>query len=192
MMTLPELFLLAVALALDCFSVALASALAVRRWQWRPVLLMALLFGLFQALMPVLGWALTARFQDYIAAVGHWLAFGLLVWLGVNMIIESRRPEEARHLDFTRLTTILVAAVATSVDALAVGVSFACIGMRSAADLWVPVAVIGSVSFVLTLVAFALGVYGGRHVSPRLHPELLGGLILIGIAVRILAEHLAA
>ena len=185
-------FILAVALAMDCFSVSLAAALVSRRWQWRPMLLMAFFFGLFQALMPLIGWAVTAQFQQYIEAYDHWIAFGLLAWLGVNMMLESRRDESNRKFDFTKLGTILLMAIATSIDALAVGVSFACVGMQSLPQLAMPIVTIGVVSSVMSLLAFGLGIYGGRKVAGRLHPEVLGGLILIGIGVKILIEHLTA
>ena len=153
-MTLIESLTLAVALAMDCFSVCLAAALVMQRPQWRPIGLMAFFFGLFQALMPLLGWLLTNRFRHYIEAFDHWIAFGLLAWLGVNMILESRCEVEQRRLDFTRLGTILVMAVATSIDALAVGVSFACVGMDSYATLAQPILLIGLVSSLLSLLAF--------------------------------------
>lgn len=191
-MNLPESLVLAVALAMDCFSVSLAAALTVRRWLWRPMLLMAFSFGLFQALMPLVGWAVTAQFQRYIEAYDHWIAFGVLTCLGVNMIMDSRREEHERKLDFTRLSTILLLAVATSIDALAVGVSFVCMNILTLAELAMPVVVIGVVSSLFSLLAFGLGIWGGQKVSGRLHPELLGGIILIGIGVKILIEHLSA
>lgn len=191
-MTLLESLILAIALAMDCFSVCLAAALIMRTWQWRPIVLMSTLFGLFQALMPLIGWAVAAQFQQYIEAFDHWIAFGLLAWLGVNMIMESRRDEENRKFDFTKLSTILLMAVATSIDALAVGVSFACMGISTLAELAFPIIAIGVVSSLMSLLAFGIGIYGGRKVAGRIHPEVIGGIILIGIGVRILIEHLSA
>ena len=190
-MTLIESLTLAVALAMDCFSVCLAAALGMRHPQWRPIGLMAFFFGLFQALMPLLGWALTSRFRVYIEAFDHGIAFGLLAWLGVNMLLESRREVEQRRLDFSRLGTILLMAVATSVDALAVGVSFACMGMASYAALAQPILMIGVVSSLLSLLAFWMGFRGRAHLARRLRPEMLGGVILIGIGLKILVEHLS-
>ena len=191
-MTLLESLALAVALAMDCFSVCLAAALIMRRWQWRPIVLMSTLFGLFQALMPLIGWAVAAQFQQYIEAYDHWIAFGLLTWLGVNMILESRREEENRKFDFTKLSTILLMAVATSIDALAVGVSFACMGISTWAELSFPIIAIGVVSSLMSLLAFGIGIFCGRKVAGRIHPEVLGGIILIGIGMKILIEHLSA
>ena len=191
-MNLLESLSLAVALAMDCFSVSMAAALVMRRWQWRPMLLMAFFFGLFQALMPLIGWALTAQFQQYIEAYDHWIAFGLLAWLGVNMMLESRRKEEEKRMDYARLGTILLLAVATSIDALAVGVSFACVGIQTLSELAAPLVCIGVVSSLMSLLAFGLGIYGGRRLAGRLHPEMVGGFILIAIGVKILIEHLSS
>ena len=189
-MNLFESITLAVALAMDCFSVSVAAALSLRRWVWRPMLLMAFLFGLFQALMPLAGWALTARFQHYVEAYDHWLAFGLLAWIGLSMIRDAFKEEEERTLDFTRVGSILLLAVATSIDALAVGISFACLGMRGMAGLASPLLIIGVVSTLFSLAGFLIGIRGGTHVVRGLRPELLGGVILLAIGVKILVEHL--
>ena len=187
-----EIWLLAIGLAMDCFSVSMASGLTQGRWIARPMLLMAFFFGLFQAAMPLIGWAVTARFEQQIEVIDHWIAFALLLYLGISMILDDRREEGEKKFDTTRLPVILTLSVATSIDALAVGISFTCVGITDIQDLCFPLFAIGIVSCVLSLVGSLIGIYGGRLVASRLHPCLLGGLILIAIGCKILFEHLTA
>lgn len=186
-MTIIEQILLGIALAMDCFSVSLASGLQMRRFGLRCVLLMAFFFGAFQAMMPLIGWVLTMSFGSYIESVDHWIAFGLLAFIGTKMIIDHFKGEEAQTFDFIRLATIITLAVATSIDALAVGVSFTCIGLDTFTRILSPIIIIGITSFLFSVAGNAIGVFLGR----RFHfpAELLGGLILIGIGVKILIEH---
>lgn len=190
MMTIAELLLLSVALAMDCFTVSIVNGVIVARRQWTTILSTALLFGLFQALMPLLGWLATSRFAHYIEAYDHWVAFGLLAFLGLRMIKESGEPEEEHHLDPTHLSTQLLQAVATSIDALAVGISMAVTGYTSAASLLWPLTVIGIGSLLFSVAGFLLGLRFGSSIRRRLRPELFGGLILLFIGVRILLTHL--
>ena len=125
-MTTIEIWLLAVGLAMDCFAISIASGIMLKRTLWRPMLMMAFFFGLFQAGMPLIGWACASTFSHLIEDVDHWIAFGILAFLGVRMVRESFKEEECRQdFDPTRLKVVLMLAVATSIDALAVGVSFA-------------------------------------------------------------------
>ncbi|MCR5820112.1 MAG: manganese efflux pump MntP family protein [Bacteroidaceae bacterium] len=187
-----EIWLLAVGLAMDCFSVSMASGLAQGHWNGRPMLLMAFCFGIFQAFMPLIGWVLTASFEKQIEFIDHWIAFALLLYLGINMILDDRRGEEEKKFDTTRIAVILTLSVATSIDALAVGISFTCTGFTHIQELWHPILVIGFMSSVLSLAGSIIGIYGGHLIARRLHPGLLGGLILIVIGCRILIEHLSA
>lgn len=190
MMTIAELLLLSVALAMDCFTVSIVNGVIVARRQWTTILSTALLFGLFQALMPLLGWMATSCFAHYIEAYDHWVAFLLLAFLGLRMIKESGQPEEEHHLNPTLLSTQLLQAVATSIDALAVGISMAVTGYTSAASLLWPLTVIGIGSLLFSVAGFLLGLRFGSSIRRRLRPELFGGLILLFIGVRILLTHL--
>ena len=185
-----ELILLALALAIDCFTVSVVCGVIVRRYKAGLMMRLAFLFGFFQALMPFIGWLLTSRFQTYLESVDHWIAFGLLFVIGIEMIGDAFKKEEAKTIDPYGFKSQLLLAVATSIDALAIGISFACTGYSSVSQLWVPLAYIGAVSFVMSLLGFALGVRFGETVTKKVKPELLGGLILIGIGVKILVEHL--
>ena len=154
------------------------------------IIRMAFLFGFFQALMPLIGWLGISHFQTYMEAYDHWIAFGLLAFIGGRMVWESFGPEEEQHFNPRRLRTQLVLAVATSIDALAIGISFACTGYTKLGQLTLPLLIIGLVSFLFSLIGYQLGARYGRSIARRLKPELLGGIILIGIGVKILAEHL--
>lgn len=185
-----ELLLIAVALAMDCFTVSVVAGITAGRRDIPVMLRLAFLFGLFQALMPLLGWFLTSRFSSLIEAFDHWIAFGLLLFLGGKMIVESLTgKEEDRFNPYSPGTQVLLA-VATSIDALAIGISFACTGYDTPASLVIPIAVIGAVSFLFSIGGFLLGLRSGEHVRSRVKPEIIGGIILIGIGVKILIEHL--
>ena len=151
---------------------------------------MAFLFGFFQALMPLLGWLGISHFQSYMEAYDHWIAFGLLAFIGGRMIKESFGPEEEQHFNPRRLRTQLLLAIATSIDALAIGISFACTGYNTLGQLTLPLIIIGVVSFLFSIIGYLLGARFGRIIAHRFKPELLGGIILIGIGVKILIEHL--
>ena len=128
-MTGLEIWLLAVGLAMDCFAVSIASGIILKRARLRPMLVMAISFGFFQALMPLLGWIGASFFSHLIESIDHWIAFGILAFLGGRMIMESFKDEDCKHeYDPTSLKVVLALAVATSIDALAVGVSFAFLG----------------------------------------------------------------
>ena len=221
-MSLIDIILLAVALAMDCLTVsivsgvlvftvdslsscvpAVASGKAERTDDYingseglasksTVNLRMAFFFGLFQAMMPLIGWLGISHFQTYMEAYDHWIAFGLLAFIGGRMVWESLHPEEEQHFNPRRLRTQLLLAVATSIDALAVGISFACTGYTSVGQLTLPLIIIGAVSFLFSLIGYQVGARFGKSASQRLKPELLGGVILILIGVKILASHLLA
>lgn len=182
-----EIWLLAFSLAMDCFSVSITSGIILRRVYWKTFLTIAFFFGLFQAMMPLIGWMATNHFYRLIEKFDHWIAFGLLFFLGIKMIKESFGDEESHHFDPTRLGVILMLAVATSIDALAVGISFACTGMTSWKEIDFPVLIIGIVSFAFSIIGCLIGVYFGKRINLR--AELWAGIILIGIGIKILMEH---
>lgn len=186
-MGLVELFLIGVGLSMDAFAVAVCQGLCMRKINWRHAFVIALFFGGFQALMPFLGWVLASQFAAYIQNVDHWVAFVLLMVIGGNMVRESMGGEEAaecavqERLDLKRLT---VMAVATSIDALAVGVTFAFLDVAI-----VPaIGLIGATTFALSLVGVAVGNYFGTRYKRR--AELTGGIILMLLGAKILLEHL--
>lgn len=148
-MSLIDITFLALALAMDCFTVSIVSGVIIRKYILSIILRMAILFGLFQAMMPFIGWLGTSYFSHYLESVDHWIAFGLLAFLGGKMIKDSFGSEEEAHFDPSKLTSQLLFAVATSIDALAVGISFACLGYKNIEQLTLPLIVIGVCSFVM-------------------------------------------
>jgi putative Mn2+ efflux pump MntP len=178
---------IAVALAMDCFAITLGLACGARGLTMRQAVRMAVYFGGFQFVMPVMGWLAGDRLLGTIERFDHWVAFGLLALIGGRMIWESfgmSDEEKACRPDQTQGKRLLILALATSIDALAVGLS---LGVVRTGILY-PAAVIGVTSFVLTVAGAKLGPVFGRVVGKR--AELAGGLILIGIGAKILAEHL--
>lgn len=178
---------LALALAMDCFAVSLGMACGSRGLTLRQALRMAAAFGGFQFAMPLIGWAAGERLLGLIRGFDHWIAFGLLALIGGKMIIESfglsDKDRECRP-DLTRGARLVVLAVATSIDALAVGLSLGVIKTSILA----PAVVIGLTSFAMTVVGAKLGPVVGRVAGRR--AELVGGLILLVIGVKVLVEHL--
>jgi putative Mn2+ efflux pump MntP len=179
---------IAVGLAMDAFAVAIGAGLQLCHVTRRQTFRLAWHFGLFQAFMPVLGWLAGLTLVDYIAPVDHWIAFGLLGFIGGKMIYEAlRRPEEdVDRCDPTKGWSLVMLSVATSIDALAVGLSLALLGI----DIWYPALVIGIVAGALTVAGLELGTRFGALLGRRM--EVVGGVILIGIGVKILLEHLTA
>jgi putative Mn2+ efflux pump MntP len=179
---------IAVALAMDCFAITLGLACGARGLTMKQAVRMAAYFGGFQFLMPVAGWFAGDRLLALIKDFDHWIAFGLLALIGGRMIYESfgmSEEEKACRPDQTQGTRLLVLALATSIDALAVGLS---LGVIRTSILY-PAVVIGATSFALTVAGAKLGPVLGRIVGRR--AELIGGLILFGIGAKILFEHLA-
>ncbi len=180
-----DIIIIAIALAMDCFAVSVTSGLILGKPKFRDVLVMALFFGGFQGLMPVAGWLVGSGCASIIESFDHWVAFGLLAIIGGNMIRESLTGEEDSAFDPTNIKTLLGLAVATSIDALIVGVDLGL--MRN--TLLVPSLIIASVSFLLTIVGVYLGVCFKRIC--KFNFGLVGGIVLIGIGVKILIEHLS-
>ena len=172
--------LLALALAMDAFAVALTQGARFRPSP-RGGLAIALTFGVFQALMPLAGWVIGAVALIYVEAVDHWIAFGLLTFLGVRMLGGHVGEEEAARALTGR--TLLIAGVATSIDALAAGITLPTLGLSP----WLAVALIGLVTFVMSGAGVVLGRRAGDHWGEW--AERIGGVILIGLGVKILAEH---
>ncbi len=188
-MNLLDIILLAVALAMDCFTVSIVSGVILMTQRFC-IMRMAFLFGFFQAMMPLLGWLGISHFQAYMEAYDHWIAFGLLGFIGGKMIWESFGDEEDHHFNPSKLRTQLLLAVATSIDALAVGISFACTGFTMLSQLTMPLVIIGIVSFLFSIFGYHLGRRFGKAITRRLKPEVFGGIILVLIGLKILLSHL--
>jgi putative Mn2+ efflux pump MntP len=180
------LFGIAFALAMDAFAVALGTGMNLATLTGRHLFRLGFHFGLFQALMPIIGWLAGQSVQQKIAAWDHWIAFALLGGVGGHMLWEAWREEreEKSASDPTRGMSLVLLSVATSIDALAVGFSLSVLGVA----IWTPALVIGLVAGVLTVAGMLLGRRAGEHWGPRV--EIAGGLVLIGIGVKILVEHL--
>ena len=192
-MTALEIWLLGIALAMDCFSVSIASGAIVRKMNWQNALTMAVFFGLFQAFMPLIGWSLTSNFQKYLEAYDHWIAFFLLLFLGIKMIRESFMEEEEKTMNPTKLKVIFALAVATSIDALAVGITFVAVPVKiidggSFINVVLAVIVIGVITMIISMAGVKIGnIFGSRY---RAGSEIMGGTILIFIGLRSLITHL--
>lgn len=187
-MDIISLVLTALALAADAMSVSITNGIAVKKLQLPKVLLMALLFGGFQALMPTLGWLLGTSVSKYISAFDHWIAFLLLAFIGFKMIVESfKNDEETVKKDSFSITNLLIMAVATSIDALAVGISFASLAIPGS-ELWLGIALIGVITFTLSCLGAFLGKFLGNMFKKR--AGLIAGIILCLIGLKILLEHL--
>mgnify|MGYP000583936822 FL=1 len=190
-MTGLEIWLLAIGLAMDCLAVSIASGIILKRIQWRPMLVMAFFFGLFQAIMPLLGWLGASTFSHLIESVDHWIAFAILAFLGGRMIKESFKEEDCcQRFNPASLKVVITMAIATSIDALAIGVSFAFLGIKSCSSILYPVGIIGFVSFLMSLIGLIFGIRFGCGIAQKLRAELWGGIILILIGTKILIEHL--
>lgn len=183
-MGIAELFLLAVGLSMDAFAVAVCKGLALKKVNVRQMALVGLWFGGFQALMPMAGYFVGVQFKDAITAIDHWIAFGLLALIGGNMIREAFSKEEEEEDASLTFKKMLPLAVATSIDALAVGVSFAFLDV----NIGIAASFIGVVTFTLSFIGVKVGsLFGSRYKS---RAELAGGIILILLGVKILLEHL--
>lgn len=183
-MGIVELFVLAVGLSMDAFAVAICKGLALKQIKPRHMAVVGAWFGGFQALMPLIGFFLGSMFAESIQAFDHWVAFLLLALIGGNMIREAVKGDEEEADASLDMKTMLVMAIATSIDALAVGISLAVVN----ANIWASVCFIGVVTFVLSALGVKLGsVFGAKYKSKA---ELAGGIILVLLGLKILLEHL--
>jgi manganese efflux pump family protein len=181
-----EILVIAVGLSMDAVAVSLAASASNRATGPRAVFRLSFHFGLFQFMMPVIGWFLGASVAPYISSFDHWVAFALLAFVGGRMVHGGLTGgEEVSASDPSRGTTLVMLAIATSIDALAIGLTLAMLGM----DIWYPSAVIGVVTAGLSLVATRIGARVGKVIGKRM--EIVGGLALIAIGVRIVVEHLS-
>ena len=189
MLGIVEMLAIACAVALDACAVAIAASVLLGKVSARQVFRLAFHFGLFQAVMPVIGWLAGRGFHSVIAGYDHWVAFGLLLLIGGKALWESSRPAEEKkngNADPTRGVSLVVLAIATSIDALAVGVTLSALEVQ----IWLPVIIIGVVTAAFTIAGMLLGSRLGLHFGKRI--EAVAGLVLIAIGIKILVEHLLA
>ena len=192
-MELIEIIIIAIGLSMDAFAVSIGKGLSVAKSKLSYYLKVGLWFGGFQALMPLIGYLLGTSFADAVAEFDHWIAFALLAIIGGNMIKEAvgNDNDEESNADFS-IKALFVLAVATSIDALAVGISFSCMGYTSLCSLVYPLAAIGFVSFAMSWAGLFIGMKCGNGIAKRVRAEMWGGIILIGIGIKVLIEHLTA
>lgn len=185
-MDLLSILLIAVGLSPDCFAVALSSSIAIQRFSYFQLLRISFAFGFFQFLMPILGWLAGQTIIEIIAQYDHWVALVLLTAVGARMIWEATRSGDSRtqSTDVTKGVVLLTLSVATSIDALAVGLSFAFLEI----DIMAASITIGIVTFLITGIGFLLGRKVGSVIGKR--AKLVGGVILIGIGLRIVLTHI--
>ena len=181
-----ELLLIAVGLSMDAFAVALCKGLNMLKPNVKHFGLIALFFGGFQALMPLIGWLIGTQFQQYITGVDHWIAFGLLAFIGGKMIVDYIKNDDCQTDDSEglKIKELFVLAIATSIDALAVGVTFAFLNV----SILPAVVTIGVTTFILSAIGVAIGFKFGARLKRK--AELAGGVVLILIGLKILLEHL--
>ena len=183
-MGLIELFLIAVGLSMDAFAVSVCKGLAMPKCTFKKAAIVGLWFGGFQALMPAIGYILGAQFQEAIASIDHWIAFVLLALIGGNMIHEALDNEEEEADASLDVKTMFLLAVATSIDALAIGITFAFLKV----NIIPAVCFIGIVTFIISFAGVKIGnVFGARYKNKA---EIVGGIILILLGLKILLEHL--
>ena len=180
-----SILLIALGLSADCFAVAFSGSISMKTVSPAQILRTALVFGAFQAVIPVLGWLAGLTVVDLIAEYDHWVAFALLALVGGRMIWETFRSEDAqKRVDISRGVLLLTLALATSIDALAIGLTFAFLRV----NIWLACSTIGVMAFGMTVVGFVLGRKAGALLGK--YAEAIGGVILIGIGLRILLSHI--
>lgn len=184
-MGIPTVTLIAVGLSMDCLAVSISSGFVIKKLRLNHAILIAFFFGLFQSLMPLAGWFMGLSVIHLISAIDHWVAFGLLAFIGGKMIFEAfELDEEKKWMNPMKLSVLLLLSVATSIDALAVGFSFAVLKIH----IIVPIIIIGTVAFLFSFAGVYIGDKFGHFFERKI--EFAGGVILIGIGLKILIEHL--
>ena len=171
---------------MDAFAISLAGGAILKRPRIQQALVIAMFFGLFQAIMPLFGWLAGYKLSALICGVDHWIAFGLLCLIGGKMMIDAvKETEKIKTFNPVQLSTLFMLSIATSIDAAAVGLSFACLEVAIVK----PAVIIGVVTFIISYAGVYLGVFVGKLFGRRV--EFVGGLLLIGIGVKILIDHMS-
>lgn len=188
-MSIAEQILLSIALALDCFTVSVTLGIIKRRIEYRTMLSSSVLFGIFQGAMPLAGWLLIGLFSDTLQMFDRWIAFFMLLFIGGKMIVENlpfgnRTKEDEPQSKPVTMGFILALAVATSIDALAIGPALSCTGFKTLPSLVMPLSIIAAGSFILSVIGNCIGSVIGSHIRFRFEP--IGGIVLISIGIKIL------
>ena len=187
-MTFIEILLIGIGLSMDAFAVALSKGLSMRKLNIQAGMLIAVFFGFFQAFMPFIGWLVCRNFEKYITRVDHWIVFVLLGFIGIKMIVdavkEARKEEKEEKDDQIRIGELFLLAIATSIDALAVGISFAFLSI----NIWSSITIIGITTLILSFIGVLIGCKFGARFQTK--AQIAGGIILILVGVKILLEHL--
>lgn len=179
-----ELIILSIGLAMDAFAVAICKGLSINKMNWKNATIVGLYFGIFQALMPILGYILGVNFQSKITNIDHWIAFILLFGIGINMIKDALFKEKEEVNDSLKFKEMIILAIATSIDALTVGITFAFLKV----NIILSASLIGIITFIISVAGVKIGnVFGDKYEKKA---ELVGGIILILLGVKILLEHL--
>lgn len=182
----PDIILIGIGLAMDCFAVAICYGMTCAKPRWSRVLRMAAFFGGFQGLMPVVGWLAGISLKSSIAAIDHWIAFGLLGFIGIKMVVEALRhkEEDDNGVRYEQLRVLISLSIATSIDALIVGLGFAFLEVHILGA----VLIIGLISALFTVIGIFIGKNVGKFLRKK--AEIVGGVVLLGIGLKILLEHL--
>lgn len=183
-MKLVEIFLIGIGLAMDAFAVSICKGLSMKKANWKKTCIIGIYFGIFQAGMPIVGYFLGKGFESFVTQIDHWIAFILLGFIGINMIREAFNKEKEETNDDTSFKTMVILAIATSIDALAIGITFAFLRV----DIMLSACIIGIITFLISILGVFIGNKFGNKFDKK--AEFLGGLILILIGIKILFEHL--
>ena len=183
-MEIIELILLSIGLGMDAFAVSVCKGISMKKMNWKKACIIGLYFGGFQAIMPVIGYFFGSSFESIITNIDHWIAFILLAIIGTKMIQEAFQKEEEEYNEDISVKTMIVLSIATSIDALAVGITFAFLKV----NLLLAITLIGTITFILSVIGTKIGNrFGDKYKSKA---ELAGGIILIIIGLKILLEHI--
>lgn len=183
-MEIYEILLIGIGLAMDAFAVSICKGLSMKKMNWKNAIIIALYFGIFQALMPLIGYFLGMTFESIVTSFDHWVAFALLTLIGGGMIKESFDDEDEKKNDRVDFKTMVVLAIATSIDALAVGITFAFFDV----NIVLAVSIIGIITFIISVLGVKIGNrFGDKYQNKA---QLMGGIILVLLGFKILLEHL--
>ena len=183
-MKITELILISVSLAMDAFAVSICKGLSMKKMNWKKAIIIGLYFGIFQALMPTIGYFLGSKFYYLVRNIDHWIVFILLLFIGLNMFIDSFSNETENNNEDIDVKTMLILSLATSIDALAVGITFAFLDVNIVFAFFI----IGIITLILSIIGVKIGnKFGSKYEAKA---QIVGGLILILIGLKILLEHL--
>ena len=178
-----EILLVSIGLAMDAFAVSICKGLSMKKMNWKNAIIVGLYFGIFQALMPIIGYFLGSTFESFVTQIDHWIAFGLLGFIGINMLKEAFSKDSENCNDSIDFKTMIILAIATSIDALAVGITFAFLKV----NVILAATMIGVLTFLISVLGIKIGNKFGDKYERK--AETVGGLILIFMGIKILLEH---